>query len=359
MPSCAKKVCLSFREPQSLAHVDDPIRKDVSAIAALDRSIFVACDETASVERLVQGKDGNFGKHKHFPLGSFFDLPDGPAGEMDIEGLDVEGDYLWITGSHSLKRDKPERDDHGARAALDRMMEIDRDPNRYFLGCVPLKRRGDGKLDLVRKHKGRRAASIKLKKNKSQLFHWLKRDTHLKPFFDIPSKENGFDIEGIAAKGSRVWVGLRGPVLRGHGVIVEFDFKRKGDTRLKARRLDGKRRYRKHVLDTRGLGIRDLCFDGNDLLILLGTPLASDGPCHVMRWENAAFDTTSGVVDKSRTTLVLDLPYTKGEDHAEGMDLLDLGTGNRCRLLVVYDSPSAARVAYEPPRLYADEFNWP
>jgi hypothetical protein len=49
-------------------------------------------------------------------------------------------------------------------------------------------------------------------------------DPHLAPFMDIPGKDNGFDIEGLAIAGERVFIGLRGPVLRGWATILEVAF---------------------------------------------------------------------------------------------------------------------------------------
>ncbi|NML13337.1 DUF3616 domain-containing protein, partial [Sphingobium sp. AR-3-1] len=39
----------------------------------------------------------------------------------------------------------------------------------------------------------------------------------------IPAKEGGVDIEGIAVVGTRVALGMRGPVIGGHGVILELE----------------------------------------------------------------------------------------------------------------------------------------
>lgn len=347
---------LMFEDWQRLPNVDDPLHHDISAIAIAGETAFVACDETASVESLQRLDDGRYSNHRHFALGDIFDLPDGPGGEMDIEGLDVADGFLWVTGSHALKRDRPKRRRNGAVASLQRMMEIDRDPNRYFIGCVPLRETGPGRYELTRRDGERQAAAVKLKKNNSALLGWLGGDPHLGRFLDIPSKENGFDIEGIAAKGSRAWLGLRGPVLRGHGVVVELDFKRPRPGRLKSRRIDAGRRYRKHVIDTAGLGVRDMCVDGNDLLILTGTPLASDGPSWVLRWRDAIFDTTSGVVESDRIEPVLELPYRGRLDHPEGIAIAP-GTGRKRRaLIVVYDSPAPERIGSDPARLTADVF---
>jgi hypothetical protein len=238
--------------------------------------------------------------------------------------------------------------------ALGRLLELESEPNRYFLGCVPLAPDEHGRCGLVRKHGGRRAAVVKMRKGRNRLMSWLADDPHLAPFFDIPSKENGFDIEGLAAKGDRVWIGLRGPVLRGFAIVIELSLKTTRSGTLKARRLDGKRRYRKHAIDTAGLGIRDLCFDGTDLLVLVGTPLASDGPAHVIRWRDAAYDTVSGVVDPARLQKVCDLPYRGPVDHPEGIALVDDDQGGPRRLLVAHDSPHPDRLNRKPPRLVLD-----
>jgi hypothetical protein len=104
------QVRLVFSDWRPLRHVEDPLHKDLSAVARVGRSLFLACDETASVERLAAQDDGSFGSHAHFLLAGLVDLPGGEDGEMDIEGLCADDGYLWIVGSHSLKRAKPKRD---------------------------------------------------------------------------------------------------------------------------------------------------------------------------------------------------------------------------------------------------------
>ena len=39
---------------------------------------------------------GDFGSHQRFDLEPLLKLPDGTKGEIDIEGLDVDGGYLWF-----------------------------------------------------------------------------------------------------------------------------------------------------------------------------------------------------------------------------------------------------------------------
>ncbi|MGH8966195.1 MAG: DUF3616 domain-containing protein, partial [Actinomycetes bacterium] len=104
--------------------------------------------------------------------------------------------------------------------------------------------------------------------------------------------------------------------------------------------------YRKHFLDLGGLGVRDLCPHGRDLLVLAGPSMDLDGPVRIYRWHGAAETTgASKVARGDELTPELELPYGDGDDHAEGIAVLDEGPGTR--VLVVYDSPS-------PERLTAD-----
>lgn len=327
---------LRFKPEARLVHVDDPLHKDLSAVARNAHHLFFSCDETSGVDRLDRQEDG-WGDHRHFNLGEIFDLPGGPDGEMDIEGLEEDDGWLWIVGSHSTKRGKP-GDGDGRRAALDAMAKIKRDRNRFFLARVPL---GQGATEAqpLAEAGDRKAASLKLHKTKSKLCKWLKGDAHLGRFLDIPSKENGLDIEGIAARGLRVWLGLRGPVLRAHAVILDLEFKITGSGHLKARRIDGKHRYRKHLIPTGGMGVRDLKRDGDDLMILTGTTMAGDGPARILRWKNAALARKSAVRDPADFEVAADLPYRGPVDHPEGLTRLEDG-----RWLVVYDSPAEARL---------------
>jgi Protein of unknown function (DUF3616) len=345
LPKPKARLTLRFKDPRVIEHLDDPVEHDLSAAALSEGSLFLSCDEAAGIERLTDQGD-HWGGHRHFNLGTLVDLPAGPDEEMDIEGLECDGGWLWVVGSHALKRDKPEAGD-SAQRAMRRMKEIDRDPNRYFLGRFPLARR-DGGLAPVAGEGGRRPETIRLHKKRSKLIDWLADDAHLGPFLTTASKENGLDIEGLAARERRVWLGLRGPVLRGWGVVIELEMKLTGSGHLKARRIDGKRRYRKHLLPTRGLGIRDLALDGDDLIVLTGPTMASDGPAHVLRWKGAVRCRAGGVHAEDSVERVLELPYRGSKDHPEGV--VPWGED----WLVVYDSPSDHRLEGEGAVVTAD-----
>lgn len=346
-----RQIGLAFEGQHMFEHVGDPIHEDLSASARIGDSLFLSCDETSGVDRLTPEKNTLWDNHGHWNLGDNFDRPGGPDGEMDIEGLEIDDGMLWITGSHSLKRDKPD-DDDGPVKALKTMVEIDRDPNRYFLGCVPLKETEPGRWEPAGKVGKRKARSVKLKKKSSVVLDWLEGDEILAPFLSLPSKENGIDIEGLAARGMRVWLGLRGLAIRGHAVILEMQFKVTKKGNLKAEMIDGKKRYRKYLVPSAGLGIRDLLLDGDDLLILLGPTMSSDGPARVLRWEGAVRDTRSSMIREDLLSLACDLPYLGQYDHPEG--ICHWPEDGEDRFLVVYDSPSEKRLDQKNNKTLAD-----
>lgn len=87
------------------------------------------------------------------------------------------------------------------------------------------------------------------------------------------------------------------------------------------------------------LGILDMCVLGDDLLILAGPSMDLDGPVRIYRWPDAAELRAPDIVHRAELHRVLDLPCGEGDDHTEGIALLD-----EDRLLVVYDSPAAHRM---------------
>ena len=150
----------------------------------------------------------------------------------------------------------------------------------------------------------------------------------------------------LAVVGERLFIGLRGPVLRGWAVILEVELKEDNEQpstlRLKAIGPND-RLYRKHFLHLGGLGIRDLCAQGSDLLILAGPTMDLDGPVTIFRWPGGTDPKEESVVPASELERVLDVPYGQGVDHAEGMTLFSPDGGTARSLLVVYDSASESR----------------
>ena len=107
-----------------------------SAIVLHEDRLWLGGDEGTSIDLMIRDAAGDFGSHQRFDLEPLLKLPDGTEGEIDIEGLDVDGGYLWLIGSHSLKRKKPDEDDD-PEDNIDRLSSIDADGNRFTLGRVP------------------------------------------------------------------------------------------------------------------------------------------------------------------------------------------------------------------------------
>ncbi|MFG2246416.1 DUF3616 domain-containing protein [Spirillospora sp. NPDC048823] len=340
-----RRVTLRFAEESREAET----HTNLSAVRQDGRCLWVAGDETATIERLtaVVGEDGRvtgYDGHVTVNLADLVSLPAGPDEEADIEGLARGNGWLWAIGSHSLKRKKVKPGQSGAKSRK-RLATVVREDNRFILARLPLVTGEDGLPEVVREDGGRTAAVLGLRKD--SITDLLEDDPHLAPFLSIPSKDNGIDIEGVAAHGDRLYIGLRGPVLRGWAVLIEI---RPGTDPKDPQRLrllpvgDDDALYHTHFMDLGGLGIRDLCPHGDDLLVLTGPSMDLDGPVRVMRWRGAAKADAPEIVTSDDLELLGELPYGDGDDHAEGIAVLDEPDAPGLGILVVYDSPSPARL---------------
>ena len=88
--------------------------------------------------------------------------------------------------------------------------------------------------------------------------------------------------------GNRVFLGLRGPVLRGWTVVIELQVTdgSSGVFMLDVLGSPGVK-FRRHFLQLDGLGVRDLVIHGKDVLVLAGPTMDLDGPVFIYRWRNA------------------------------------------------------------------------
>lgn len=339
------------------------VREALSAATLTGSTLWAACDESVRLERLTRGEGDDFGRHEARALKEFLDLPAPESEEADIEGLDSDGEYLWLIGSHSLKNGKPDKD-NSPKKNRQELCKVTRDGNRCLLARIPLVEDGTGGYELARKHKGRTSARLTGDDRSSALTEALVGDKHFGRYMGgkddgIPGKDNGFDIEGLAVhpegekeKGvRRVFVGLRGPVLRGWAAVLELRVgeKKNDPSLLNLRRWKSHGSlYRKHFLDLGGLGIRDLAIDGKDLLILAGPTMDLDGPVTIFRWPGGAGPKEESVVFSETLREVASIPFGIREDHAEGMAVLPHRAGGSSSLLLVYDAPSAKRLTCLP-----------
>ncbi|MBD2564836.1 MULTISPECIES: DUF3616 domain-containing protein [Nostoc] len=356
-------VLLEFNRELNNLGESKELRQGLSAVVQIGDTLWVANDETISLERLSRRKDDSndvyrYSDHKQFPLNEYLQLPVLPSNsndieEADIEGLDYKDDYLWLVGSHSLKRSKPKKGD-SIENNLKRLAKVSKDGNRFLLARIPVVKK-DGMYSLEKEiqqgDKKLTAAQLGGNDEGNHLTEALAQDKHLRSFLTVPGKDNGFDIEGLAIAGKRLFIGLRGPVLRGWAVILEVELKedKKDPFTLELNQIGPDNRpYRKHFLHLDGLGIRDLCVQERDLLILAGPTMELDGPVMLFRWQGGVELSGESLVYLSQKNSAQNIPFgygkDKGKDHAEGMTLFSQNGDAPRSVLMVYDSPSDNRL---------------
>jgi Protein of unknown function (DUF3616) len=347
------RVLLRFGE------ASDDLLGDLSAVALTpDGSLWVGSDEFTTLERLSPLAPHVFGNHHSYALGDFVPLAN-TQDEIDIEGMDYAQPYLWLTGSHSTKRrktkgKKPHKD-------IARLETIQRGSNRYLLARLPV---CEGTLVTSYNSPAHpetvwTAGCLQPSETGNVLMEALQEDRHLGPFLTspLPAKENGFDIEGLAVHQDRVFLGLRGPVLGGWAIILDIEVEEHTPGVLTLKEIGpAAQRYRKHFVDLHGLGVRELCLQGEDLIILAGPTMDLEGAMRVFRLRNALGRQGDSLTERDTDALevLFDVPFTIGGDHAEGLALYSC-VGQAEALLIVYDAPHPARRP-EAQAVYADVF---
>ncbi|MBE9169604.1 DUF3616 domain-containing protein [Pleurocapsales cyanobacterium LEGE 06147] len=332
---------------------------DLSAVTITpDGSLWVGSDELLGIERLYPIEPHIFGNHQHFPLGNFVELFDSED-EIDIEGIEYSHHYLWITGSHSTKRKKAKG--KNAEKDIQRLSQIKADSNRYLLARIPVI---NGELVKVCSNpddptEKLTAACLQKTSKGNLLIDALTEDSHLGSIIScsLPSKDNGLDIEGLTVFKNRIFLGLRGPVLRGWAIILELELVESEPGVLTLKEIgESGELYKKHFVDLDGLGVRELCFYGEDLIVLGGPTMALDGALRVFRWKNALQHSGDSICgqDSGELEVLFDLPIKVGTDYAEGLALFPC-LQYPDSLLVVYDSPDEIRKP-RPKEIFADVF---
>ncbi len=341
----ANAVRLEFA-PGSLVHTN------LSGAAFTGDWLWVAGDEACGLDRLrrlepVGTEVLRFGEARDFPLADLLDLPGTAEEEADLEGMAVADGFLWVVGSHGLKRKnaKPDRD-HADNAK--RLAKVALDANRRLLACLPIEADAKGEPCLVRQAQdGRRALRLKGDSTANLLTLALADDPHFGAYMAIPGKDNGFDIEGLAVDGRRLLLGLRGPVLRGWSALLEIAVEACEDQLRLVPLDDSGILLRKHFLQLDGLGIRDCHFSGDDLYILAGPTMVLNGEIRVFKWPLARTTMKANrepVRFETALTESVSLPHGRGTNRAEAIcDLPPTIACGKPRWLVLFDAPGADR----------------
>jgi hypothetical protein len=285
----------------------DSVIGNLSGVAVDGPVAWTVSDEGRTFERHERTATG-FRLSKQYDLDDFF--PGLPGGkEADLESLAVSGDRIWLCGSHCRVRLQP--NESGALSS-----GVRRRRSRHLLGSI--------RLDANREPIRGSAAAMPFF-GAGSLRSKLSPDPFLFIFLDLPSKENGLDIEGLAVLPKMLLLGLRGPVIDNHALVLSLP----RDNELPT---TGAEPYR-HLLDLSGLGVRDLCGGAEEVLILAGPVTSADGPFRVYSWQPFR----SGLTE---TAYVLH-EWPIDHEHPEGICRLDLD--GRPGLLIVYDGADDRR----------------
>lgn len=196
---------------------------------------------------------------------------EGPPEEIDLEGVAWARGQLMLCGSASWKRTKA----RGKRAEpnRERIRQVGpasgpgRDDSDYLIRLEPIAGGPPGTPPLWRV-----VDRLPLRQRLLSL-------EVLERFREVPSKENGLDVEGFAATEERLYFGLRGPVLREHALVLSTDHDL-GTPRL-------------HFLHLAGLGIRGLealppgalGLPRGGLALLAGPTMPLEAPYELYLWD--------------------------------------------------------------------------
>ncbi|UCD49800.1 MAG: DUF3616 domain-containing protein [Phycisphaerales bacterium] len=115
----------------------------------------------------------------------------GSGDEIDIEGIAAEGDAYHIVGSHGVAKRTGQ---YQAKRYKICRLRVDPRTGMAVAGTRP------------------EAAS---------LAGILKADATLGPYFGKPLQQKGINIEGLAIRAGRLFVGLRNPNIEGHAFAIE------------------------------------------------------------------------------------------------------------------------------------------
>lgn len=222
---------------------DEKKNENISAIEAIDELLIVGADEGSKIKILKYDED--YKVERSISLGN--------DQEIDIEGIACENNTVYVVGSHSYKREK-----------INSTQSYEQ--NRKAIETVL--------LDPQRDQLFRFNLSTGSKIEQTSLRSIIESNKVLQLFSNIPSKENGVDIEGIAVHNELLYVGFRGPVLRDNWVPI-----------LKCRFAKPIAQVDLVFVNLDGQGIRDLTRVSDGFLILAGSIGDSPGSYQAYFWD--------------------------------------------------------------------------
>lgn len=286
---------------------------NVSAVVATDRFLIVGADEGAALQVLTWTDHGL--KVVKPPIA----LP--ANGEADIEGMAIRkpaenGRFtVFAIGCHCKNRDK-----------VDEEKKLQK--NRERLATV---KEETSRANVFRLTVDAETGAVIGNPEHVSLAPILKAIPILQRFTEIPSKENGIDIEGlVAGPDGKLYAGFRGPVLRGNFVpvlVFDFDHPDKADLRF---------------VNLGGLGIRDITAVSGGFLILAG-PVGDGRPDYrIFFWDGADEIPGKDRPGKTGPEELTEVPLPTSDAKAEGLAVLE-EHDKKYDVLLVFDGPDDGR----------------
>jgi hypothetical protein len=303
--------------------------KNASAVCLLPTRALVVADEmTHDGKNVVQVFERRGDVYHALPDEIVVLDPPGVTNEeMDLEGIAAEGTTIYVLGSHSARRKRVDKENKYAKNRKALLAPPEPQPSRDVL--VRYTRGADGGAGPI---------------ERTSLRAFLDATEPFRSFRSVASKENGVDAEGLAVRGERLYIGFRGPVLRGNFAPV-----------LRCRFGQPIHAPEIMFVDLGGRGVRDMTAVDDGLLILAGPTGDGPGSYQLYLWDGE--DMVMGEDVEPRTgglTLLGDLPLPdkNAVAKAEGLALVEERSRD-WKVLVVFDgleNGHATRYRIDKPR---------
>lgn len=225
---------------------------------------------------------------------------DGADGDPDAEGVAFDDGFFYVIGSHGRSRYASKPND-----------------SSYAVFRFPVGKNGKPAFEVSESKPTGVVSSDRLREA-------IREARGVGDFYDKPLSQNGVNIEGIAVKRGRIYLGFRGPSVDGQGFILSAD----ADAVFGKGKLDAK-------VDTVALGattgIRDLAAVDDGVLILSGPVNEQAVTPAVFLWNDK-----TGALKKLGE---LAIPEQHRKHKAETLLVLRDAKKQPYRVLVMFDGP--------------------
>jgi hypothetical protein len=239
-------------------------------------------------------------------------------GEIDVEGLTSISNDVFVIGSHSMVRKKVS----SANTLDDNLKKIE------FV------KDGSSRRSIFRFKIDMQSGLPVTKIEEESIWPLLIDNPILKRFTQIPSKENGIDIEGMSIdKNRNIYIGLRGPVLRGnHAIIIVIN-----ENEL----FSGKahKDYSLRFINLNGFGIRGMTNVKDGFLVLAGPVSGLRMDHKIYFWNGESTIPSSSLSNKYilKELFSLKSPASSPFGNGESLSLIKENSENY-ELLVTFDN---------------------